>query len=120
MFTKIGEYLKPLLGRRDHIPLSKVSSINHDNHSKVKKPKEKKDKKKRQLRNDDTTDLSLDAIEAMLKEVIIDNIDLYTDVKYIISELRKKKVEYIKIRPDESPLTALMRVANNLSIETKL
>lgn len=56
----------------------------------------------------------------MLKEVIIDNIDLYTDVKYIISELRKKKVEYIKIRPDESPLTALMRVANNLSIETKL
>ncbi len=120
MFTKIGEFLKPIFGKRDHIPLQAITPIDADDHGKINKGKNKKRRKKREYLSEDTTDLSLNAIEAMLKEVMIDNIDLYADVKYIVKELKKRKIEHIKVRSDETPLIALIRVAKNLSIETRL
>ena len=118
MFTKIGEYLKPILGRRDHVPLDPVRSIDpNDHHVRGKEAVKKRHKKQKADDAEDTMLLSLGALEAMLEAEMLEDIDLYAEVQHLMAEFRKKKVTHISVLQHEKLIHALRRAAAKYGIE---
>ncbi len=114
MFTKIGEYLKPILGRRDHIPLKRTDAIDPDEHHVRKIGEQKKKAKKASIdETSDVTDLSLEALMVIFEPEMLEDIDFYHRVKPLISKLRENKITHIPVFENERLIDALERAAKS-------
>lgn len=118
MFTKIGEYLKPVMGRRDHMPTTPVNPVKPD---KDERGGKKQDTKHKNTSGEgefaeDSMIFSLDAVTGILQEQISEDIDLYQEVRLLVKELKKRRVTEIAVAADEDPLEVLARVAREAGI----
>lgn len=112
MFTKIGKFLKPILGVRDHVPADAVRPI--DPEERRKRKRRKPNKRKAEEHDDfctDTMSLSLDAVKVMLEQEMTDDLDVYQRVLIIVQKLQKKNVTHIEVKTNQPPLEALLDTA---------
>lgn len=122
MFTKIGKFLKPILGRSDHVPADAVQPFDPERKNKRKKDDDDVLSKHKTTpdRGEDVTVLSLDAVKAVLESEISDDLDVYTAVLKIVVEMQKKNIREISVQSGQTPLEALFQTAANYGIANPL
>ncbi|MBL1146449.1 MAG: hypothetical protein HND56_05625 [Pseudomonadota bacterium] len=122
MFTMLSQFLKPILGKRDHIPTTAISPVDPEDGTRGRPRKENKrsGKKETQADTEDSMSFSLDAVKGILQQQLAEDLDMYEKVNVVITALKAKQVREITVGADEQPLEALEKLARHYGVASPL
>jgi len=122
MFTMLSQFLKPILGKRDHIPASAVSPVDPEDSTRgrPRRGKGKEDREDTQPETEDSMSFSLDAVKGILQQQLAEDLDMYERVTVVITALKAKQVREITVAADEQPLEALEKLARHYGVASPL
>jgi len=122
MFTMLNQFLKPLLGKRDHIPTLAVSPVDPEDGTRSRPRKDNKtpDKNEKLPETEDSMNFSLDAVKGILQQQLAEDLDMYERVNVVIAALKAKQVREITVGAHEQPLEALEKLARHYGVASPL
>lgn len=122
MFTMLSQFLKPILGKRDHMPASAVSPVNPEDSTggRPRKKDKQTGKSDAPIETEDSMSFSLDAVKGVLQQQLAEDLDMYEQVNAVIAALKAKQVREITVAAQEQPLEALEKLAHHYGIASSL
>ena len=115
MFTMLSQFLKPILGKRDHMPTSAVSPVDPEDGTRGRPRKDNREKG-----DTDTSPETEDSIKGILQQQLSEDLDMYERVNVVIAALKAKQVREITVAAHEQPLEALERLARHYGVASPL
>lgn len=122
MFTMLSQFLKPILGKRDHIPSSAVRPVDPEDGTRGRPRRKNKGdgKADAQPEAEDSMSFSLDAVKGVLQQQLAEDLDMYEQVNVVINALKARQVREITVAAHEQPLEALERLARHYGVVSSL
>lgn len=118
----LSQFLKPILGKRDHMPTSAVSPVDPEDGTRGRPRKENRGRSEADTppETEDSMNFSLDAVKGILQQQLAEDLDMYERVNVVIGALKAKQVREITVAAHEQPLEALERLARHYGVASPL